>query len=63
MCYSNKRSGYALYMTGNKTYIINHTYVNIDIVNAHPNILYQICKYNGIECENLYEYINNHDNI
>lgn len=43
---------------------IRHTlarnyYYDIDIVNAHPVILSQICKSNNIECKYLDEYIEN----
>ena len=43
--------------------LLQDKYVDIDIINAHPNILYQICKRNNIECEYLYKYINDRDNI
>lgn len=35
------------------------TMVDIDIENAHPTFLYQICKANDIECSNLGDYILN----
>ena len=45
---------------------IRHTlckklYVDIDIVNAHPTILYQICKNNNIKCDLLQKYVENRD--
>ena len=39
--------------------LLKNIYVDIDIVNCHPNILYQICKQNNIECQFLGQYINN----
>ena len=43
---------------------IRHTiardyYIDIDIVNAHPVILHQICIHNSIECTNLGQYVKN----
>jgi hypothetical protein len=38
-------------------------YMDIDIVNAHPVILSQICSNNGIMSEKLNYYINNRNNI
>lgn len=43
---------------------IRHTltkdkFIDIDIENCHPVILYQICKDNNIKCTKLYEYITN----
>jgi hypothetical protein len=34
-------------------------YTDIDIENAHPVILHQILKHNGIKCDHLTNYINN----
>lgn len=47
---------------------IRHTlarefFVDIDIVNCHPNLLYQICLKQGIECKNLKNYVINRDKI
>lgn len=41
--------------------IANETYIDIDMVNAHPTILLQYCIKNSIECPALSEYINNRD--
>lgn len=38
-------------------------YVDIDAENCHPQIVYQTCKYNKIECMTLEEYVNNRDEI
>lgn len=43
---------------------IRHTlaeelYIDVDIENAHPQVLLQICRANGIPCENLTDYCNN----
>lgn len=43
--------------------LANEFYTDIDIVNAHPNFLEQLCKNNNIECECLTEYINNRETI
>ena len=42
---------------------IRHTlamddYVDIDIVNAHPVLLVQLCEANGIKCDKLMDYVN-----
>lgn len=37
--------------------------VDVDMVNAHPNILLQICQEKDIECECLEEYVNNREKI
>jgi hypothetical protein len=47
---------------------IRHTlakeyYVDIDIVNAHPNIIHQICIHNNIQCKQLTKYINEREII
>ena len=43
---------------------IRHTLLkDLDIVNCHPTLLYQLCKKNNIECEYLNQYISNRDNI
>ena len=36
-------------------------YVDIDIVNAHPVMLVQLCEANGIMCANLKDYVNNRE--
>lgn len=43
---------------------IRHTlakkyYIDIDIDNCHPTILYQICRHNNIECKMLRDYVMN----
>ena len=45
---------------------IRHTlskfnFEDIDIVNAHPSILLEICLSNNIECKYIQEYVNNRD--
>ena len=47
---------------------IRHTiskdfYYDIDIVNAHPEILYQYCKRHNLETPNLKEYIENRQDV
>jgi P4 family phage/plasmid primase-like protien len=32
-------------------------YVDIDVYNAHPELIYQTCKYHNIKCEKLGEYV------
>ena len=39
--------------------LLNKLYVDIDILNCQPNILYQVCKHNTFNCEFLGQYINN----
>lgn len=36
-------------------------YADIDMVNAHPTMLLQLCQKNNIDCEELEEYVNNRD--
>ena len=38
-------------------------YYDLDLCNAHPTILYNLCKYLKIECHNLEYYINNREEI
>ena len=48
---------------------IRHTFSNIknltdiDIINAHPDMLLQICKSNGLACDKLDDYVKNRDAI
>jgi len=39
--------------------LAKNNFVDIDIENAHPSILYQICKLNNIDCEHLEKYVLN----
>lgn len=60
---SNPLHGLGLYNIRRQ---VRHTlcrdkYIDIDIVNCHPNILYQVCKNNNIEVKYLEKYINNRD--
>ena len=41
--------------------IARHRYKDIDASNAHPEIIYQTCKYNKIECLILEDYVKNRD--
>jgi P4 family phage/plasmid primase-like protien len=41
--------------------IARHLYKDIDASNAHPEIIYQTCKYHNIECSKLEEYVKNRD--
>jgi len=41
--------------------IAKNTLIDIDIVNCHFVLLYQICKNNNIECGNLEDYVENRD--
>lgn len=41
--------------------IFKDRYVDIDIVNAHPNIVRMICKHIGLECAVMDEYCENRD--
>lgn len=43
--------------------LAKNTYVDIDIVNAHPVILYQICKEHNINCKYLKKYVSRRDEI
>ena len=55
----NPENGIGLSMLSKR---IRHTlckdvYEDIDIINCHPIILYQVCQYNNIDCPNLSIYI------
>jgi len=41
--------------------LAHDTMVDIDIVNAHPNILLQICQHNSVPCSYLKEYVEKRD--
>ncbi len=41
--------------------LAKNNFHDIDIQNAHPTILYQICKQNNINCQNLEKYINDRE--
>jgi hypothetical protein len=43
--------------------LFKHNMTDIDVVNAMPTMLYQICKYNNIDCEYLEYYILNREAI
>jgi hypothetical protein len=43
--------------------LIKGKYVDLDLSNAHPMILYNICKKNDIPCPIITEYINDRENI
>lgn len=43
--------------------IARHLYKDIDASNAHPEIIYQTCKYHNIECSKLEYYVKNRDNV
>ena len=43
--------------------VIGTNYYDIDIINCHPNILYQYCKLNDIKCDNIEYYVNNRNEI
>ena len=43
--------------------LIKDNYIDLDISNAQPSILYNICISNDIPCPILTEYINNRENI
>ena len=40
-------------------YFKTNLYIDGYILNCHPNMLYQVCKQNNINCEFLGQYINN----
>lgn len=43
--------------------LAKNNYIDIDIENCHPQLLYQICKSNLIKCDNLKYYIENRNKI
>tara|TARA_R110002096_G_C14625948_1_gene724449 strand:- start:811 stop:2922 length:2112 start_codon:yes stop_codon:yes gene_type:complete len=43
--------------------LLNGKATDIDLVNAHPNILHYICIKHKIQCPNLFYYINNRNTI
>lgn len=42
--------------------LCDNLYVDIDMKNAHPNLLAYICTKNKIKCPKLYDFINDRDN-
>jgi P4 family phage/plasmid primase-like protien len=40
----------------------NDIYIDIDISNCHPELIYQTCKHHNIKCDILEEYVKNRDN-
>jgi hypothetical protein len=46
-----------------RNYIANETYYDVDIKNCHPQILYQYCKKQDIQCESLTTFVENRDAI
>lgn len=43
--------------------LVGDKYVDIDIKNAHPSILFQVCQANNIPCPALQDYVMNRDEI
>ena len=43
--------------------LLSNKYIDIDIHNAQPSILWNICNSNNIECPNLTYYINNREKV
>ena len=43
--------------------LIKGVYIDLDLSNAHPMILYNICKINDIPCPFVTQYINDRENI
>ena len=58
--YANGASIQTLY-NGFRSILVNDNMVDIDMVNAHPTILLNLCKKHNIYHNNLYNYINNRD--
>jgi hypothetical protein len=44
-------------------YLARDDYIDIDMVNAHPTIIYQYCKKHNIECSYLEYYVNNREDL
>jgi len=42
-------------------FLMGEFYWDIDLINAHPQILYYVCKAKNIKCEKLGEYVNKRD--
>jgi hypothetical protein len=43
--------------------LVKHSMVDIDIVNCHPVLLLQICQKLGFNCNYLFDYVSNRDDI
>jgi hypothetical protein len=43
--------------------LADNYYIDIDIVNCHPSILYQLCEKNKIICKRLKYYVNNRSEV
>lgn len=58
-CNPQKGLGLFLIRRAIRQTLTKNNYVDIDIINCHPEILLQICKYNNINCDYLSDYVNN----
>lgn len=43
--------------------LVDGIYTDIDMINAHPNLLRYLCEQNNIICPNLYSFTTNRDNM
>lgn len=61
--FPNKSLGLTSFQKKIRNTLIKGKYIDLDLSNAHPMILYNICKKNDIPCPIITEYINNRENI
>jgi len=59
--YPNKALGLIGFSKELRHTLVSDTYIDIDIVNCHPIMLYQILNDNGVSCDKLKDYILNRD--
>ena len=61
--FPNKSLGLTSFQKKIRNTLIKGKYVDLDLSNAHPMILYNICEKNDIPCPIITEYINNREHI
>jgi hypothetical protein len=61
--FPNKSLGLTCFPKKIRNTLIKNNYIDLDISNAQPSILYNICKSNDILCPILTQYINDRENI
>ena len=59
--YPKKGLGLTFFSKKIRNSLIHKTYVDIDIENSSPTILYNLCYNNNIECRNLKNYVENRE--
>jgi len=58
-----KAYGYCLMRRQLRHTLAKDYYIDIDVVNCHPTLLYQLCESNNIECNMLKYYVSNREDF